>query len=150
MIGGSGRALVLDPGVTTGWMVVDYPEDDILQEVAHGMQGGGVRGMKDLWPRLVDEFGFTRVVSESFILDGRTATPDLTPVEMEGALTILWDGHLILQRNTYKAFCPNHMLEKLGWDWPGPGHDRDAGRHAFAAGVTLDHRPTAEFYTEHG
>ena len=42
------------------------------------------------------------------------------------------------------------MLELLGWDWPGPGHDRDAGRHAFAAGVTLGHEPTVAFHVEHG
>jgi hypothetical protein len=58
---------------------------------------------------------------------------------------------LTLQRNTFKRFCPDAMLKKLGWDWPKtPGHDRDAARHGFAFGVTFDHRPTAEFHTLHG
>lgn len=150
MIGGNGRTLCLDPGQTTGWMVADFPEDDIIQEVAHGMVTHGVLGLKEVLPRLLDQYGFVRIVSESFILDGRTAYPDLTPKEVEGALAWWWDGQLILQRNTFKRFCPNSMLEKLGWDWPGPGHDRDAARHGFAMAVTHDHRPTAEFHTLHG
>jgi hypothetical protein len=143
------RTLVLDPGVTTGWMIADYYEDRLLEHVAHGMQGGGVLGLKDLWPSLLD-FGFVRIVSESFILDGRTAFPDLTPKEVEGALAWGWDGSLFLHRNTYKRFCPDSMLERLGWYWPGAGHDRDAARHAFAAGIVFGHRPTIEYHTLHG
>lgn len=139
------RLLVFDPGGTTGWSVWDMVWHRPLELLAHGMQKGGVRGFGQVFRQLVDEWHPTRVVSESFILDGRTAFPDLTPKEVEGAIAVLWDGAVVLQRNTEKRHAPDSMLKRLGFYFPGDGHDRDSVRHAIAHAFILGHPPTVEW-----
>lgn len=139
---GAQRLLSLDPGETTGWAVWDYSDRQPLTHVAHGMIAGGLLGFIEWWPGMIEECHPSEVVAESFILDGRTAFPNVTPLRIEGALAALWRGPVALQRNVYKAHAPDELLKRVGLWWPGKGHDRDAARHAIAYTVTRKHIPT--------
>lgn len=104
--------LALDPGETTGWSLWYYDGVTALRAVEHGMQSGGTLGFIYLMHKL--EGRFDEVVCESFILDGRTAAPNVTPLRIEGALTALWDGPTTLQRNVYKRHAPDDLLKRAG------------------------------------
>jgi hypothetical protein len=140
--------LALDPGGSTGWSKWFYDETTPLTHLAHGTQSGGVAGFRDWWERSgpdslgADGFIPDELVVESFVLDGRTISPDITPLRIEGALTVLWRGPIALQRNLYKRHAPDPLLREHGLYWRGPGHDRDAARHAVAYLVTRKHMPT--------
>lgn len=136
------RLLALDPGETTGWSVWDYSDRQPLTYVAHGMIAGGLVGFIEWWPVIPDELLPTEVVCESFVLDGRTAFPNVTPLRIEGALAALWHGPVTLQRNTYKMHGPDDLLKRIGLWWKGAGHDRDSARHAIAYCITRRHMPT--------
>lgn len=135
--------LSLDPGESTGWGVWRYNGTTRLTHIRHGIQKDGLEGaielLKEYLP-YVDE-----VVSESFILDGRTALPVVTPLRIEGAIAALWRGPTFFQRNTYKHLVPDETLKRLGLWWPGPGHDRDAARHAIARLLSIEHMPTMQW-----
>jgi hypothetical protein len=145
-VSGAERTLALDPGGTTGWAVFDFDDTRPLEHVTHGMQAGGLAGFVEHFPLMVDVWRPTRVVFETFVLDGRTAFPDLTPLQIEGALAALWRGPLVGQRNTFKRFAPDGLLKAHGLWWPGKGHDRDAARHAIAERVTAGHKPTLALF----
>ncbi|WP_162819130.1 hypothetical protein [Leifsonia aquatica] len=138
--------LVLDPGGTTGWSTWLLPADGPLEPIDHGMIPGGLHGFIRWWRDIHDsDPGFDFVVSESFILDGRTAKPDITPLHIEGALAVFCSElglPLYYQRNVYKAHAPDELLRRLGYYWPGAGHDRDSARHAIAYALTQRHMPT--------
>lgn len=138
--------LALDPGGTTGWSTWHYDAVTPLTHVSHGMVPGGIRGFIDWFKReRVDLLDWDVVVSETFVLDGRTASPDITPLKIEGALSVLtpdWVG----QRNVMKAHATDDLLKRSGLWWPGAGHDRDSARHALAWAKTHFHRPTIDHY----
>ncbi|MBG6106624.1 hypothetical protein [Frigoribacterium sp. CG_9.8] len=134
------RLLALDPGETTGWSIWRYGDETPLTHVEHGMQAGGLRGFIQLMHERDGQFD--EVVAESFILDGRTAFPNITPLRIEGALAALWHGPVTLQRNVFKRHAPDALLKELGLWWKGPGHDRDSARHAIAYLLGKKHMPT--------
>jgi hypothetical protein len=139
---GAHRLLAFDPGETTGWSVWEFSDRQPLTHIAHGMQRGGVQGVIDFWRALPDEHLPTVVVSESFVIDGRTEFPNVEPLRVEGALAALWNGPLFLQRNTFKRHGPDELLDEHGWYWDGAGHDRDSARHAIAFVLTQKHMPS--------
>lgn len=139
---GPQRLLAFDPGETTGWSVWEFDDTRPLTHIAHGMQKGGIYGVKDLIRALPPEHVPTLVVSESFVDDHRTEDPNVMPLRVEGMLVAMFDVPLYFQRNTYKSHGPNDLLEQHGWLWPGPGHDVDSARHAIAFALTMKHMPT--------
>lgn len=137
------RLLTLDPGGTTGWGLWEYGDRQRLTHIEHGMIAGGVDGFVYWWLENIERLAPDELAVESFILDGRTAFPDLTPRDIEGALVALWRAKpKTMQRNTYKRHAPDELLKQVGWYWKGPGHDRDAARHAIAYCITHGHMPT--------
>lgn len=139
---GAARLLALDPGETTGWSMWVFSDTQPLTEEDHGMIPGGLIGFINWWRMRPDYLLPTEVVAESFVLDGRTAFPNVTPLRIEGALAALWNGLLTLQRNVFKRHAPDELLKELGYWWKGAGHDRDSARHAIAYCITRKHMPT--------
>lgn len=135
--------LALDPGGTTGWSFWKYDAVTPLLHVDHGMIRGGLDGFIRWW---ADTNGGDpdEVVSETFVLDGRTAQPDVTPLKIEGALSVLFPGW-IGQRNFAKAHAPDDLLKVKGLWWPGQPHAVDSARHAVAYLKTRRHAPTLRF-----
>lgn len=120
-----------------------------LNFIDGGQIPNGVAGFVD-WVSSVAPAGFNgnvTIVSESFVLDGRTKFPDLTPVRIEGALTaLLGDGVVHYQRNTYKGRVGDDKLKELGFWIPGQRHQMDARLHALAYLKTQGHLPTVSTY----
>lgn len=142
------RILCLDPGVSTGWAVFRLDAVTPLRLEDSGIIPNGLDGFVH-WayhhPAMVEEFD--TVVAELFILDGRTAQPDLTPLRIETAIMMIYgkwgDGLPIAwQRNFMKTHAPDALLKEKGLWKPGPGHDRDAIRHGLAWAKTSRHAPT--------
>lgn len=136
--------LALDPGVSTGWSFWHYDATTPLRHIDHGTIPHGLRGFLG-W--LSDTHGGEpdEIVAEDFILDGRTARPDTTPLEILGALELFahtTETPLVRQRNVMKAHAPDQLLKDKGLWWPGKGHDRDSARHAIAFMKTRRHAPT--------
>jgi len=144
--------LAFDPGGTTGWSIAQYSDSEPMTFVAGGQIPNGVVGvvnfikaqeLNQLEPWEWDQF---TIVSESFVLDGRTKQPDLTPVRIEGALTaLLGEGTVTYQRNTKKSLVGDSALREHGFWIPGQRHQMDARMHALAWGK-LNHLPTAKAY----
>ncbi|MEM4406001.1 MAG: hypothetical protein QXS68_03055 [Candidatus Methanomethylicaceae archaeon] len=125
---------VLDPGVTTGFVVMrgvlDLDEKDIVYDV--------LERAELLWPEsalrpLQVDADFW--VVEDFILRSEKAKgvsardPLLITVRIIGALQIMLPPEkLVLQRNVDKAVCPDENLKKLKL-WDSSPHIRDAIRH---------------------
>ena len=89
------------------------------------------------------------IVSESFVLDGRTPNPDVTPLHIEGIL----ESHahrtacqLRFQRNNFKKHVDNDLLKKFDLYKPGKPHAMDSMRHALAWAKTSYHAPTLNAY----
>lgn len=136
--------LSLDPGGSTGWSFWTYDATTPLRHVDHGTITGGLGGFMRWWS---DTLGGEpdMVVAEDFILDGRTARPDTTPLEILGALEMVCHQTgtpLARPRNFMKAHAPDDLLKRLGLWWSGAGHDRDSARHALAWAKTTKHAPT--------
>lgn len=144
------RILAVDPGGTTGWSLWLMREAAPIEHVEHGMIPGGVDGFIT-W---ATESGFVghyaewpdlTVVSETFVLDGRTRKPDITPLKIEGALSVLFPGW-VGQRNVAKAAAPDAFLKKHDLWWKGQGHDRDSARHAIYYAKSVRHLPTIRHF----
>lgn len=137
--------LALDPGGTTGWSFWRYDAVTPLRHVDHGMIPGGLRGFIQWWEETAggdpDE-----IVAEDFILDGRTAMPDTTPLEILGALDMAAPVPVIRQRNVMKAMATDEFLKRNDLWWKGAGHDRDSARHALALMKRRKHVPTLRRY----
>lgn len=138
--------LALDPGGTTGWSLWRYDALTPAMPLEHGQITGGVEGFVAWWRDSDIEAEADEIVAESFILDGRTLYPDLTPKLIEGALVALWGGPLHYQRNTFKAHAPDATLKRLGFWWKGEQHARDSARHALAFLKVRKHLPTVRAY----
>lgn len=137
------KLLALDPGGTTGWSLWYYGDITPLTHIEHGMIGGGVEGFVRWY--IEDAPEFDEIVSESFVLDGRTVSPDVTPLRIEGALVALWPEYVIYQRNLLKRLAPDDLLKRIGLWWAGKGHDRDSARHALALMQSRKHIPTLKW-----
>lgn len=144
------RLLALDPGKTTGMSIWQYDVETPLQLVGYGQIEGGVDGFLEyLYPSDGRYMIWDVIVSESFVLDGRTPNPDVTPLKIEGIL----ESHahrtrcqLRFQRNNFKAHVSDPLLGKYGFYVPGMGHANDSMRHALAWAKTSYHRPTLDAY----
>jgi hypothetical protein len=134
--------LGLDPGESSGWSTWYYDAMTPPRPIAHGTITGGVVGFVDWWG---DGGAWDEVVSESFVLDGRTPFPNTMPLKIEGALAVLWPD-TIFQRNTFKSHMPDQKIKDLGLWWPGAGHDRDSLRHVWALMKVRKHMPTLKLW----
>ena len=142
--------LALDPGKTTGMSIWEYDAETPLSYVGHGQISGGVDGFIEyLYPVNVLPRQWDVIVSESFVLDGRTPNPDVTPLKIEGVLEshAHRTGTLIrFQRNNFKKHVDNDLLKKHDLYWPGYPHAMDSARHALAYMKTSMHLPTLNRY----
>lgn len=142
--------LALDPGKTTGWSTWRMMPFEPIEHLDHGMVPGGVEGFIQWvhgmeWTEEFRKSRALRVVSETFVLDGRTRKPDVTPLKIEGALSVLFPGW-VGQRNTFKSHAPDELLKAHGLWWKGAGHDRDSARHAIAYAKARKHIPTIRHF----
>lgn len=146
--------LALDPGGTTGWSTWTYDATTPLLPAAHGMIEGGLQGFFRWWDAAWSAQHFRTykgaLVVEDFVLDGRTAQPDTTALEIIGALELLarqMGIPLVRQMNDQKRHAPDALLERHDLWWEGDGHDRDSARHAIAYMKTRRHGPTIARYS---
>ena len=138
------RFLSLDPGELTGWSLWEMFADSPLRNLDHGTIHGGLSGFCAWWREAPKDWDF--IVAESFVLDGRTPKPNVTPLRIEGALHMAWAPMpIVFQRNTQKAQAPDDLLKRNGLWWTGEGHDRDSARHAIAYARNIVHIPTLEW-----
>ena len=140
--------LALDPGGSTGWSTWYYDAVTPLRLLEYGTIPGGRDGFIS-WA-LGRRGGFDEVVAESFVLDGRTAQPDVTPLRIETAIDMIFgrwgdDVPVIYQRNFMKGHAPDDLLKRLGLWFKGKGHDRDSARHAIALQKRRKHIPTLKW-----
>lgn len=140
--------LGLDPGESTGYSIWFYDALTPPRPIEHGTITGGVVGFVNWWGEKLAGWepgygheSWDEVVSESFVLDGRTPFPNVTPLKIEGALAVLWPD-TIFQRNTFKSHMPDQKIKDLGLWWKGAGHDRDSLRHVWALMKVRRHHPT--------
>lgn len=143
--------LSLDPGGTTGWSTWEYTPTTPLLPLEHGMVSGGLQGFLGWWGVQIWHRGlnFDEVIAEDFVLDGRTARPDTTPLEILGALEAYAHSGsfpLARPRNVMKAHVPDALLRHHDLWWPGAGHDRDSARHAIANMKLRRHGPSIARY----
>lgn len=143
------RLLALDPGKTTGMSIWQYDADTPLTKIAHGQIEGGVEGFLEYFYPSNMFMPWDIIVSESFVLDGRTPNPDITPLKIEGILEAHAHrtGALVrFQRNNFKAHVDNDLLKKFDLYKPGQPHAMDSMRHALAYMKTSMHMPTLNHY----
>ena len=144
------RLLALDPGKTTGMSIWGYDTETPLTLIGSGQIEGGVEGFLEyLYPTDGKFMIWDVIVSESFVLDGRTPNPDVTPLHIEGIL----ESHahrtncqLRFQRNNFKKHVDNDKLKEFGFYVKGKPHAMDSMRHALAWAKTSYHAPTLNAY----
>jgi hypothetical protein len=141
--------IAFDPGKTTGMSIWQYDSDTPLTHIAHGQIENGLEGFLEYFYPKGKFLPWDVIVSESFVLDGRTSNPDTTPLRIEGAL--LSHAHrtnvlVRLQRNNFKAHVDNDLLRKFELYWPAEQHAMDSARHALSYMKTSLHRPTLDHY----
>lgn len=144
------RLLALDPGKTTGMSIWMYDAETPLELAGYGQIEGGVEGFLEyLYPTNGKFMVWDVIVSESFVLDGRTPNPDVTPLHIEGIL----ESHahrtncqLRFQRNSFKKHVDDAKLKELDFYVKGKPHAMDSMRHALAWAKTSMHLPTLEAY----
>lgn len=144
------RLLALDPGKTTGMSIWGYDAETPLTLIGSGQIELGVDGFLEyLYPSDGKQMRWDVIVSESFVLDGRTPNPDVTPLKIEGILQAHAHrtGCLIrFQRNNFKSHVSNESLKRFGLYVPGKPHAMDSMRHALAFAKTTHHMPTLNKY----
>ncbi|GAB2699385.1 hypothetical protein BKA24_001794 [Microbacterium marinum] len=137
--------LSLDPGGTTGYSVWHYGVVTPLNLIEHGQIPGGLDGFVS-WARgFQTRQHIDEIVAEDFVDDGRTVSPDVTPLLIKGAVIDRWsdsDVQITWQLNTYKAHADDILLKRVGFWFVGQEHARDSARHAIAYLKVRDHRPT--------
>lgn len=139
--------LALDPGGTTGWSLWEYGPDAPLTLQDFGQVPGGVYAFSQ-WARTLQRTTWVdQVVAESFLDDGRTDAPDVTPLRLEGAIVALFQvegAQVVWQRNTAKASASDEFLKRHGLWLEGKPHARDSVRHAIHYAKSRQHLPTIE------
>lgn len=118
------RILAVDPGVATGWAILD-------EDLAFGIDNDQV-----LFCDWVNDFSanFSVIVCESFRINASTVKMSAQPASLEIIGFLRWLAYsraipFILQEPAEKKFMPDGKLKALGWYQAGPGHDNDALRH---------------------
>jgi hypothetical protein len=135
------RLLALDPGKTTGWSLWHYDAITPLTLDQRGQVEGGLAGLLQFMARVdIDE-----VVAETFRLDGRTPKPDVTPLRIEGALSVVFPGW-IGQANTCKRSADDLFLKRNQLWFSGLPHATDSARHALHLLKVRRHMPTIRRY----
>ena len=148
--------LALDPGgrpmssvsrSATGWSLWSLDDGEPVRHVMHGQVPGDEHAFTR-WFRWMLDGGLGHVpsvvVSESFMLDGRTTYPDVTPLKIEGVLAALWGDSVIFQPNISKSALPDEKVKRFGLWWVGQPHAIDSARHAFYYARSIRHMPTIE------
>lgn len=138
--------LAFDPGKCSGWALCELPDDSPIRTLGYGQIQNGLDGFMNF----IEEWDAPyadAIVSESFIPDGRTRIPDLTPLKIEGAMRVIFGKRVHWQRNAMKLHAPDAFLKEFGFWFPGQEHARDAARHAIAyAKVNARHIPSIEYF----
>jgi len=151
--------LAIDPGKVSGWSLWLFEQDRPLQRIEYGLVHGGLPGWTTwmevrLWGLRPDV-----VVCEKFELDGRTVSPDLTPLLIEGGLFVAMSAlgmqPPVFQTTDYKAQVSDVILKRLGLfieraqarTDPAILHTdgddvNDSQRHALAWAQSIEHIPT--------
>ena len=143
------KLLALDPGKTTGMSIWGYSDSTPLTHIMHGQIAGGLDGFLEYFYARGVAAPFDVIVSESFVLDGRTPNPDVTPLRIEGVLQAHAHryGTLVrFQRNNFKAHVTNDFLKRNSLYWAGEPHAMDSARHALAYMKVSRHFPTLKYY----
>ncbi|OJU44467.1 MAG: hypothetical protein BGN98_13870 [Microbacterium sp. 69-7] len=133
--------LALDPGGTTGYSLWEYTAITPLTLIHKGQISGGLDGFIAWSAGMHPE----EVVAETFRLDGRTVKPDVTPLRIEGALSVIWP-HWIGQPNTMKVHADDVFMKRAGLSFRGMPHATDSARHALALMKVRRHVPTIKRY----
>lgn len=141
--------LAIDPGGTplsarsrsaTGWSTWQYDAFTPLRPIEHGQVPGNQTYFKAWFKQMLGEFD--EIVCESFIPDGRTMFPDVTPLKIEGVIEGLWEGPIFWQQNGMKNHLRDERIKEMRLWWRGQGHAIDSMRHAFAHMKISRHQPT--------
>lgn len=139
------QILSFDPGGTTGYAFIVYQPDTDPIMIDSGEIPNGHKGFIKWWREggLEMSVGST-VVCESFTLRPGVPGVNLEPCYVMGALESLTRRQdVVYQSPTYKAYCDNDALKRLGMYLVGKQHARDAVRHAIAYLRTVEkHEPT--------
>lgn len=138
--------LALDPGKTTGASLWQYSDTEPLECTWHGQIENGIHGFIQY---MLDHAEPDVVVAEQFVLDGRTPNPDVTPLQIEGAILTYYDSAVTLiafQRNNFKKHASNELLKQHDLYWKGEPHAMDSARHALAFMKVNRHMPTLQKY----
>ena len=138
--------LAVDPGKKTGASLWKYSDTEPLECTWHGQIDDGINGFIHY---MLDHAEPDIVVAEQFVLDGRTPNPDVTPLQIEGAILAHYDSEVTLiafQRNNFKKHVSNELLKEHDLYWKGEPHAMDSARHALAFMKVNRHMPTLEKY----
>lgn len=139
------RILGLDPGLTTGWAIIEYTNDTEPDLIDYGQIPFGHIGFIKEWHEL-PHFDF--IVCESFTLREGIKGVNIEPTYVIGALEALLHEQgkeqlIIYQMPSYKTLCDNEALKRLDAYMKGKQHARDAARHAIVYLKTkIKHKPT--------
>jgi len=139
------QILSFDPGGTTGYAFIVYHQDHDPIMIDSGEIPNGHQGFIEWWRSGGVEMSIGSVlVCESFTLRQGIPGVNLEPCYVMGALEALSrKQEVVYQRPTYKAYCDNDALKRLGMYLRGQQHARDAVRHAIAYLRLVErHQPT--------
>ena len=149
--------LSIDPGLATGISLWRVPSNEPLERVDYWLVKDGLRGfMSWVYDHFLDGFSF--VVLEEFIQDGRTPRVDTNALEIQGYLKgtsqFLWPENqkLYLHRNSRKTTVGDKLLKQHGFWLTGrdvawtDGRDvNDSQLHALAWAKD-NHAPSREYF----
>lgn len=135
------KIVSLDPGGKTGWALFQYTDETEPELLDFGQVDNGLQGFIEWF----DKEGIDEVVCESFTLRPGVKFPDLSPVQIIGALEAIL--HKTQVKITYqppssKPLCDDDRLKSIGMHKPGLGHANDAIRHGIIYLRKIKHMPT--------
>jgi hypothetical protein len=137
--------LALDPGETTGATLWTFTETKPIALLSTFQIAEGILGF--MKHAELDKTNI--VVSEKFVLDGRTPNPNVTPLLIEGALIAqqkYYPYKLTFQRNNFKKHVSDDLLKENDLWAAGYPHAMDSAKHALAYMKTIRHMPTLRKY----
>ena len=125
------KILGLDPGVTTGFAIIEYQDDSEPKLIDHGQIPNGHLGFIDHWFKFKS---YDLIVCESFTLREGIKGVTIEPAYVIGALEALNldETEIIYQQPSFKTLCDNDALKNLEMYVRGQQHARDAIRHPIA------------------
>lgn len=128
------KILSFDPGGTTGYCFMVYTDKEFPMMIDSGQIPDGHKGFVKWWRSYGVELAVgSTIVCESFTLREGVPGVNLEPCYVMGALEgMLRNQEVVYQKPTFKAYCDNDALKRLGFYLRGQQHARDAVRHAIA------------------